>query len=160
MSLNSSSTCPTKLEKEVNQTVKSLETCMIDMNSDPTLMLNFKSEVQDITTIDLTGDEAILRYPPLRGNISGVPQDDINTSAAAPSHLSHSHDAHDESFLRIAPSHAGSAVASAIPSTSGLQGILTNSLIINKKTFSPKSIERVKSDVKRKSSPKFSHHWD
>ena len=64
---------------------------MIDTTSNPTLMLNFKCEVSDITTIDLTGDEAILRYP------------HTNTSAAAPSHPNHSQDAHDESFLGMAP---------------------------------------------------------
>ena len=38
----------------------------------------------------------------------------------------------------------GSAGAPAVPSTSGLQGIPTSLLIINRKTFSPKSIDRVK----------------
>ena len=36
-------------------------------------------------------------------------------------------------------------MALAVPFTIGLQGIPTASLIINKKTFSPKSIDRVKS---------------
>ena len=35
-------------------------------------------------------------------------------------------------------------MAPAVPSTSGLQGIPTTSLIIDTKTFSPKSIDRVK----------------
>ena len=38
----------------------------------------------------------------------------------------------------------GSAGAPAVPSTSGLQGIPTSSLIIDTKTFSPKSMDRVK----------------
>ena len=108
-------------------------------------MLNFKSEVPDIASIGLTGDEATLRYPPIRGNISGVPQDDINTSAAVPSHPDYSEDAHDMSFSSVVSSHTGSGVAPAAPSTSGLQSIPSASLIINKKTFSPKSINRVKS---------------
>ena len=46
--------------------------------------------------------------------------------------------------MSIAPSHTGSPVAPAVQSTSGLQDIPTCSLIINTKTFSPKSINRVK----------------
>ena len=44
--------------------------------SDPALMLNFKSEVADIPTINLTGEEANIRYPPPRGNITWDAEDD------------------------------------------------------------------------------------
>ena len=108
-------------------------------------MLSVKSEVADIPTINLTGQEANIRYPPSRGNIARDAQDDMNASTAAPSCSTYPHDVHDESFSSIAPSHTGSVVASAVPSTLDLQSILTASLIINKKTFSPKSIENVKS---------------
>ena len=75
----------------------------------------------------------------------------MNASTAAHSHSNHPHDAHDESFSSIAPSHTGSVVASAVPSTSGLQSILIASLIINKETFSPNSVERVKSLISKES---------
>ena len=45
----------------------------------------------------------------------------------------------------------GSAGVPAIPSTSGLQGIPTSSLIIDTKTFSPKSINRVKALMSKES---------
>ena len=117
---------------------------MIDTASNPALMLNFKSEITSVPTINLTGEEADIHYPPLRGNITKDPEDNLDASTAAPGHSIHRHCVHDESFSSIALSHTGSAVAPAVPSTSGLQGIPTSSLIINTKTFSPKSINRVK----------------
>ena len=68
---------------------------MINTASDPALMLNFKSEVADIPTIDLTGEEANIRYPPPRDNIARDPQDNMNASTVAPCHSNHPH---DESF--------------------------------------------------------------
>ena len=38
-------------------------------------MLNFEPSMQGITTIDLTQEEAIVKFPPLRGNIA-LPQKD------------------------------------------------------------------------------------
>ena len=70
MGLDRGSTHPTELEREVDQTRKTIQTHMIDTISDPTLMLNFKSEVTDIPTINMTGEEANIRYPPPRGNIA------------------------------------------------------------------------------------------
>ena len=151
MGIDRDSIHPTELEKEVNQINKTLRTHMIDTASDPALMLNFQSEVADIPTIDLTGEEVNIRYPPPRGNIAQDPQDDMNASVAAPGHSNHPHGVCDESFLSIAPSHTGSAVAPAVPSTLGLQGIPTTSLIINKKTFSQKSIDKVKSLMSKES---------
>ena len=138
------STHPTQLESEVDQISQALQTDMIDTASNPALMLNFKSVIASIPTIDLTGEEADIHYPPPRGNITQDPEDDYNASTAAPGHFIHQHGLCDESFSSVAHSHTGSAVAPAVPSTSGLQGIPTTSLVINTKTFSPKSINRVK----------------
>ena len=141
--INRGSTHPTQLDSEVNQISQALQTCMINTALNLALMLNFKSEITSIPSINLTREEADIHYPPLRGNITQDPEDNLNTSTVAPGHpsidmvfvMNHSH---------IAPSHTGSAVAPAVQSTSGLQGIPTSSLIIDKKTFSPKSINRVK----------------
>ena len=43
---------------------------MVDATSDPALMLDFKSEIKGIPTIDLTGEEVVLHYPPLKGNMA------------------------------------------------------------------------------------------
>ena len=62
---------------------------MIDTASDPALMLNFKSEVTDVPTINLTGEEANINYPPPQGNIAQDPEDDLDASTAAPSCCNH-----------------------------------------------------------------------
>ena len=117
---------------------------MVDTTSDPALMLNFKSDIKGIPTIDLTGEEAVLHFPLLRGNIAQDLEDNLNVSTTAPGLSSHQQAVHDESFLSVTPSHTGSGGAPAVPSTLVLRSIPTDSLIINKKGFSPKSINRVK----------------
>ena len=107
-------------------------------------MLNFKSDVADIPTIDLTGTETMIIHPPLWGNIALDTEEDMNAPTSVPGHSSHSWGIHDESFLSMAPSLTGSTGAPAVPSTSVLQDIPTASLVIDKKAFSPKTRERVK----------------
>ena len=68
----------------------------------------------------------------------------MNAPTAVPGHSSHSQSICDESFSSMAPSLTGSTGAPAVPSTSVLQDIPTASLVIDKKAFSPKSMERVK----------------
>ena len=116
---------------------------MVDATLDPALMLNSKSEIRGIPTIDLTGEEAILHYPPLRGNITQDLKDDLDAPTTVPGHSSHQHAVHDESFSSITPSHTSSGGAPTVSSTLVLRNIPTNSLI-NKKGFSPKSINRLK----------------
>ena len=117
---------------------------MVDTTSDQALMLNFKSEIEGIPTIDLTGEEAILHYPPLRGNITQDLKDNLDAPTTAAGNSGHQHAIHDESFSSIALSHTSSGGAPAVSSTLVLRSIPTDSLIINKKGFSSKSIDRVK----------------
>ena len=112
---------------------------MVDTTLDPTLMLNFKIEIRGIPTIDLTGEEVVLHYPLLRGNIAQDLEDDLDVPTTAPGCSHHQHDIHD-----VTPSHTGSGGAPTVPSTLVLRSIPTDSLIINKKGFFPKSINRVK----------------
>ena len=114
------------------------------MASDPALILNYKSKAADIPTINLTRQEAILHYPLLRGNIAQDLKDNLDASTVAPGRSIHQHAVHDESFSSIVPSHTGLGGAPAVPSTLVLQNIPTDSLVIDKKAFSPKSIDRVK----------------
>ena len=101
-------TCATQMESEVDHFSKVLQTCMVDETSDPALMLDFKSEIEGVPTIDLTGEEAVLHYPPLKGNIAQDPKEDLNAPTTALGHSSHQHAVHDESFSSVAPSHTGS----------------------------------------------------
>ena len=117
---------------------------MVDATLDPALMLKFKSKIRGIPTIDLTGEEAVLHYPPLRGNITQDLKDDLDVPTTAPGHSSHQHTVHDESFSCVTPSHISSGRAPATSSTLVLRNIPTDSLIINKKGFSSKSINRLK----------------
>ena len=63
---------------------------MLDVTSDPALMLNFKSEVADVPTIDLTGTEAMIIRPPLHGNITLDAEKDMNAPTAVHGHSRHS----------------------------------------------------------------------
>ena len=87
--INRGLTHPTQLESEVNQISQALQAHMINTASNPVLMFNFKSEIRDVPTIDLTGEEAIIHYPPLRGNITQDPEDNLDASTAAPGHSIH-----------------------------------------------------------------------
>ena len=136
-------TCQTQMESEVNHFSKALQTHMVDVTLDPALILNFKSEIGGIPTIDLTGEEAVQHYPLLRGAITQDLKDDLDVPATAPGHSSHRHAVHDESFSSITPSHTGSGGAPAKSSTLVLS-IPMDSLIINKQGFSPKSINGLK----------------
>ena len=69
MTIQKGSTVPTQLEVEVNNAATTLQTCMTDICADPTLILNLEPTVIGVTTIDLTSDEAIIKYPHERGNI-------------------------------------------------------------------------------------------
>ena len=97
---------------------------MVDVTLDPALMLNFKSKIGGIPIIDLTGEEAILHYPLLRGNIAQDLKDDLDAPTTAPGHSSHQHAVHDESFSSVTPSHTGSGGAPAMSSTKHSYGFI------------------------------------
>ena len=111
---------------------------------DPALVLNYKSEIKGIPTIDLTGEEAVLHYPLLKGNITKDLEDDLDVLTTAPGHSSHQRAVRDESFSSVAPSHTDSGGVPAMSSNSVLRNIPMASLIIDKQGFSPKSINRLK----------------
>ena len=141
------STHPTQMKSEVNDFNKVLQTHMVDVTSDPALMLDFKSKIEGIPSIDLTGEGAVLHYPPLKGNIAQDPEDDLDALTTALGQSSHQHAVHDEPFSSVTLSHTGSGGALAMSSTSILRNIPTASLIIDKQGFSPKSIDRLKTLV-------------
>ena len=80
---------------------------MTDICADPTLMLNLEPTVIDVTTIDLTSDEAIIKDPPERGNIIAVQRDDRDTTEVIPDNATN---LCDESLTSAAPSLPGSTV--------------------------------------------------
>ena len=108
------------------------------------MQLDFKNKIKGIPTIDLTGEEAALHYPPLKGNIAQDSEDDLDAPTTALGHSSHQHTVCDELFSSVAPSHVSSGGAPAMSSASVLRNIPTSSLVINKRGFSPNSIDRLK----------------
>ena len=83
------STHPTQLEIEVDHFCKVLQTCLVDVTSDSALMFDFRCGIKNVPTIDLTREEAVLCYPPLKGNIADDPEDDREVPTTALGHLSH-----------------------------------------------------------------------
>ena len=132
-----SSTHPIQLESKVDHFSKALCTHTVDVTLDPALMFDFKSGIKKIPTINLTGEEAALYYPPLKGNIADNPEDNLDASTTALGHLNHQQTVHDESFSSVAPSHTGSGGTQAKSSASALRNIPTASLAIDKQGFSP-----------------------
>ena len=107
-------------------------------------MLDFRCGIKNIPTINLTREEAVLRYPPLKGNIADDPEDDLEVPTTALGHSSHQQTVHDKSFSSVAPPHTDSGVAPAISAASALRTIPTASLATDKQEFSPQSIGRLK----------------
>ena len=92
------STHPTQLEIEVDHFSKVLQTCLVDVTSDLALMLDFRCGIKNIPTINLTREEAVLHYSPLKGNIADDPEDDLEVPTTALGHLSCQQTVCDESF--------------------------------------------------------------
>ena len=138
------STHPTQLEMEVDHFSKVLRTNLVDVTSDPALMLDFRCGIENIPTIDLTREEAVPHYLPLKGNIAENPEDDLDVPTTALGHSSCQQTVCDESFSSVAPPHTDSGVAPATSSASALRIIPMALLATDKQEFSPQSIGRLK----------------
>ena len=115
----------------------------MDVTSHPALILDFRCGIKNIPTINLTREEAVLHYPPPKGNIADDPEDNPKVSTTALGHWSHQQTVCDELFSSVAPSHTDSGAAAATPSASALRVIPTASLATDKQEFSPQSFGRL-----------------
>ena len=97
-----------ELEEEVFTFEAALQTHMTDTTADPALMLNFKCGIPGVTTINFTGDVAIVKEPPFRGNIARDFDDDMETSTAP---FNNPNFSHNGSISSVAPSHTSSVPA-------------------------------------------------
>ena len=75
------------MEMEVDHFSKVLQTCLVDVTSDPVLMRDFSCGIEDVATINLTKDKAVVCYLPPKGNIADDPEDDLEEPTTAPSPL-------------------------------------------------------------------------
>ena len=105
-------------------------------------MLDFSCGIENVPTINLTGEEAVLHYPPPKGSIADDPEDDLEVLTTALGHSSHQQT--DESFSSVAPPHTNFGEAPATLPASALRIIPTASLATDKQEFSPQSIGRLK----------------
>ena len=69
---------------EVNHFSSVLQTHLVDVTLNPTLMLNFDCGVEGVPTINLTKDEIKVHYPLHKGNIAEDPEDDMEMPTAVP----------------------------------------------------------------------------
>ena len=86
---------PTDLEMEVNHFSRILQTCLVDMTSNPALMLDFNCGVKGVPMVNLTKDEVEVCYPPLQGNIAEDLEEDLEMLAPAPGSSTHQPAIHD-----------------------------------------------------------------
>ena len=135
------STHPTQLEMEINHFSKVLQTHLVDVTANLTLMLDFSCGIEGIPTIDLTKDEVEVA---LRCNIADDPEDNLEMPTTAPGPLNCHQTVLDESFPNAAPPHTDSDAAPGTSSASALGIIPTTSLATDKQQFSPQSIGRLK----------------
>ena len=107
-------------------------------------MLDFNSGIEGIPTVNLTKDEAVVHYLPLKGNIADNPEEDLEMPTTAPGPLNHHQTVHDESFPNAAAPHTDSDAALGTSSASALGIIPTTLLATDKQQISPQSIGRLK----------------
>ena len=137
------STHPTQMEMDINHFSKVLQTCLVDVTSNPALMLDFSCGIKGIPSINLIKDEAVLCYLLLKGNIADDPGDHLEEPTTAPGPLNQQ-SVCDKSFQSVAPPHMDSGVAPATSSASAWGIILTTSMATDGQEFSPQSIGRLK----------------
>ena len=132
-------THPTQLEMEVDHFSKVLRTCLVNVTSD------FRCGIENVP--NLTGEEAVLHYPPSKGNIADDPEDDLEVPTTAPGHSNHQQTVHDELFSSVTLPHTDSGVAPATSSTSALRIIPSAPLATYKQEFPPQSIGILKAQT-------------
>ena len=93
----------TDLEMEANHFSSVLQTCLVDITLNPTLMLNFDCGVEGVPTIDLTKDEIEVHYPPHRGNIAEDLEDDMEMPTTVLNPWTHQPASHAGSSKTPAP---------------------------------------------------------
>ena len=106
-------------------------------------MLNLKPTVIGVTTIDLTSDEVIIKYPLERGNIIASHRDDRDTTEVIPDNAT---SLQDESLMSAAPSLPSSTAPPVVGSVSDQPH---PSLKINKQPFFPESIKQVQNLISK-----------
>ena len=90
----------------------------MEVCSNPALMLNFEPSMQGITTIDLTQEKAIVKFPPLRGNIILPQKDNYEGYDIIPDNTSSVQEDLWACIASATPSGVGSTTPITVTSTS------------------------------------------
>ena len=106
------------LEIEVENAAITLRTWLTEVCSNQALMLNFEPSVQGITTINLTQEEAIVKFPPLRGNITPPQKDNYEGYDIIPDNTSSVREDPWACIASAAPSGVGSTTPITVTSIS------------------------------------------
>ena len=106
------------LEIKVDNAAIALRTQLTEVCSDLALMLNFEPSMQGITTIDLTQEKAIIKFPPLRENITPPWKDNYEGYDIIPDNTSSVREDPWAHIASAAPSGAGSITPITVTSTS------------------------------------------
>ena len=136
---------------EVNHLSKVLQTHLVDVTANPTLMLDFSCGIEGVPTIDLTKDEVEMHYLLLKGNIADNPEDDIEMPTTAPGPLNCHQTIHGESFQDAAPPHMDSDAVQGTSLALALGIIPTTLLASDKQQFSPWSMGRLEALMSKES---------
>ena len=81
-------TALSRFKVKVDNGAVALRSWLMDVCSNPALMLNFKPSVQGVTTIDLTQEEAVVKFPPSRGNTAPPWKDNFDHYDVIPDNTS------------------------------------------------------------------------
>ena len=120
---------------EVNHFSKVLQTRLVDVTANLTLMLDFSCGIKGVPTINLTKDQVEVHYLPLKGNIADDPEDNIEMPTTAPRPSNHHQTVCGESFQNAAPPHMDSDTVQRTSSASALWNIPTTLLASDKQQF-------------------------
>ena len=87
---------------EVDHFSKVLQTHLVDVTSNPALILDFSCGIKSVPTINLTKDEPVVCYLPPKGNIADNPEDDLEVPTTTPGPLNHHRTVCDKPFWSAA----------------------------------------------------------
>ena len=132
------------LKVEVDNAAAALKTWMVNVCSNPALMLNFTLSVQGVTYIDLTQEEDTVKMPPFKGNITSAWKDDTDHPKIIPDNTSSVREEPWTCAAHSAPTDSGSVAPQ--PSTSAQPSVSSD---MEKSPFTPGCLDKVKNLVSK-----------
>ena len=133
-----------RFEVKVNNAAAVLKTQMVNVCSNPALMLNFKPSTQGVTCIDLTREDDTIKMPPFKENITPAQEDYADCLNVIPDNTSSVREEPWTHTAHSAPTSSGSVAPQ--PLTSPLPSVSSD---VEKSPFSPGCLNKVKNLVSK-----------